>query len=104
MREQIYLKNENNKLHRYNSPSSEYSNVSLEHKEHIGIVSLAPEIVHAQFILAYAELTRRLWDEVASRDFDTDRVNNLLYRVSSHEDDESMFNADRDYLNHSGSS
>ncbi len=103
MREQIYLKNQNNQLHRYNSPSSEYRDVSLEQNEHIGIVSLAREIVHAQFILADTELTRRLWDEVASRDIDPDRVNNLLYRVSSHEDDESMFYADRDYLICSGS-
>jgi hypothetical protein len=39
----------------------------------------ARRLVHPQFQLADAELSQRLWQDVAERNLDVDRILNLLY-------------------------
>ena len=60
--------------------------------------SLARELVTAQFVLADHELTRRLWQEVSDRNLDMGRIINLLYRCSSHEDENEMVEVDNAFL------
>ena len=60
--------------------------------------SLARELVTAQFVLADHELTHRLWQEVSDRNLDMGRIINLLYRCSSHEDENEMVEVDNAFL------
>ncbi len=62
------------------------------------VFSLTRELVHAQFEIADQELTRRLWQEVAERNLDIDRIINLMYGSTSY-DDEAMLMADLAYQN-----
>ena len=61
------------------------------------VFQLVRELVNAQFLLADEELTRRLWQEVAHRQIDIDRVINLMYTCSFHEDDYEMTKSDENY-------
>jgi len=60
--------------------------------------SIARELVDAQFVLADQELTRRLWQEVGDRNLEIGRIINLLYRCSSHEDENEMVEVDDAFL------
>jgi len=53
--------------------------------------------VQAQFDRGDEELTKRLWQDVADRDIDLDRVMNLMYTCSFHEDDYEMTKVDESY-------
>ena len=55
------------------------------------------DLVQAQFARGDEELTKRLWQDVADRKIDLDRVINLMYTCSFHEDDEEMTNVDETY-------
>ncbi len=55
---------------------------------------LVRELVKAKFEHGDQELTNRLWKDVADRGIDIDRVINLMYRCSSHEDDKEMTEID----------
>ena len=61
------------------------------------VFQLVRELVQAQFDRADEELTRRLWQDVADRGIDLDRVINLMYTCSFHEDDYEMTKVDETY-------
>ena len=61
------------------------------------IFELVREIVHAQFELGDHELTNRLWQDVADREIDMERIINLIYGCAFHEDDNAMLEADLAY-------
>ena len=54
------------------------------------IFDLTRQLVHAQFELADQELTNRLWEEVIQRNIEIERILNLMYRCTSHEDENEM--------------
>ncbi len=62
------------------------------------IFSLARDLINAQFNLANDELSRKLWNEVATLKIDPQRIINLMYRCCSNEDSQSMLEADLDYF------
>ncbi len=61
------------------------------------VFQLVRDLVRAQFDRADEELTRRLWQDVADRGIDLDRVINLMYSCSFHEDDNEMTKVDEIY-------
>ena len=61
------------------------------------VFQLVRDLVQAQFERADEELTKRLWQDVADRKIDLDRVINLMYTCSFHEDDEEMTKVDETY-------
>ena len=58
------------------------------------VFQLVRDLVQAQFDRGDNELTKRLWQDVADRDIDLDRVINLMYACSFHEDDSEMTKVD----------
>ena len=62
-----------------------------------GVFQMVRELVQAQIVLADEELTKRLWQDVADRNIDLDRVINLMYTCSFHEDDNEMTAVDDTY-------
>ena len=58
------------------------------------VFQLVRELVQAQFVIGDEELTRRLWQDVSDRQIDIDRVINLMYTCSCHEDDDEMTEVD----------
>ena len=69
-------------LLRYNSP------VTSDQEEYF---SCARNLVVAQFQLADQELTKRLWQDVADRNLDVDRIENLMYRCFFQSDKDASF-------------
>ena len=61
------------------------------------VFTLVRELVQAQFERADEELSQRLWQDASDRGIDIDRVINLMYRCSFHEDDFEMVKADEAY-------
>ena len=61
------------------------------------VFQLVRDLVQAQFSRGDKELTKRLWQDVADRDIDLDRVINLMYTCSFHEDDNEMTKVDETY-------
>ena len=61
------------------------------------VFQLVRELVQAQFNRGDNELTKRLWQDVADREIDLDRVINLMYTCSFHEDDNEMTKVDETY-------
>ena len=61
------------------------------------VFQIVRDLVQAQFDLADEELTKRLWQDVADRKIDLDRVINLMYTYAFHEDDEEMTKVDETY-------
>ena len=61
------------------------------------VFQLVRDLVQAQFERGDEELTKRLWQDVADRDIDLDRVINLMYTCSFHEDDYEMTKVDETY-------
>ncbi len=61
------------------------------------VFQLVRDLVQAQFARGDEELTKRLWQDVADRKIDLDRVINLMYTCSFHEDDEEMTKVDEIY-------
>ena len=58
----------------------------------------ARNLANAQFRLADAELTQRLWQDVADRDLDVDRILNLMYGCWFQDDPKAMADADDRYV------
>ena len=73
--------------------SEEVTELDIKHDQQKVFV-LTRQIVHAQFELADKDLTQRLWQEVADRKIDPDRIINLMYCCSSHEDNEALMKVD----------
>lgn len=61
------------------------------------IFSSARQIARAQFQLADAELSRRLWQDVADRGLDVDRILNLLYNCHFQDDETALTDADEEF-------
>ena len=61
------------------------------------VFQLVRDLVQAQFDRSDEELTKRLWQDVADREIDLDRVINLMYTCSFHEDDNEMTKVDETY-------
>ena len=61
------------------------------------VFQLVRDLVQAQFDRADEELTKRLWQDVADREIDLDRVINLMYTCSFHEDDYEMTKVDETF-------
>ena len=61
-------------------------------------VAMTRALVAAQLEWRDAELSSRLWEEVADRGMDRGRLIHLLYSVEAHHDEEAMQNADMAYL------
>ena len=61
------------------------------------VFQLVRDLVQAQFDRGDEQLTKRLWQDVADRDIDLDRVINLMYTCSFHEDDNEMTKVDETY-------
>ena len=61
------------------------------------VFHIVRDLVQAQFDRVDEELTKRLWQDVADRKIDLDRVINLMYTCSFHEDDEEMTKVDETY-------
>ena len=61
------------------------------------VFQLVRDLVQAQFERGDKELTKRLWQDVADRNIDLDRVINLMYTCSFHEDDHEMTKVDEIY-------
>ena len=61
------------------------------------VFQLVRDLVQAKFDRGDEELTKRLWQDVADRDIDLDRVINLMYTCAFHEDDYEMTKVDEIY-------
>ena len=61
------------------------------------VFQLVRDLVQAQFDRGDEELTKRLWQDVADREIDLDRVINLMYTCSFHEDENRMNKVDETY-------
>ena len=60
--------------------------------------ALARELAHSQVVLADAELSCRLWQDVADRELDVSRILHLLYGGWDVEDEKEMLDADQQFL------
>ena len=72
--------------------------VFIETKNQEKVFSLTRELINAQFQLCDDELTKRLWEEVASLNIEPERIINLMYKYDSHDDFTAMIDADSKYL------
>ena len=70
---------------------------SLMRNDRQVVFALARKLVYAQFELGDQELTNRLWQDVLDRQIDIQRVTNLMYGCSFHEEEEAMLEADLAY-------
>ena len=61
-------------------------------------ISIARTLAKAQFVLADAELSRRLWQDVADRDLEVARILYLLYGGWNLESDDEATEADELFL------
>ncbi len=61
------------------------------------VFQLVRDLLEAQFERADNQLTKRLLPDVADRDIDLDRVINLMYSCSSHEDEDEMTREEDNY-------
>ena len=73
------------RLLQYDSPSRQVQQAHFD---------AARRLAQAQFQLADAELSQRLWQDVADRDLDIDRIINLLYGCWFQEDPAALRAAD----------
>ena len=60
--------------------------------------TMTRDLVEAQLEWRDAELSSRLWKEVAVRGMDRGRILHLLYSVEAHDDEEALQRADMVYL------
>ncbi len=74
------------------------NNNTLVNDERQRIFELTRELVNAQFFLADEELCKRLWQDVFDQKMDKERIINLMYRCTFHDDDLAMLEADLSYL------
>ena len=61
-------------------------------------IAMTRALVDAQLKWRDAELSSRLWKDVADRGMDRGRLLHLIYSVDAHHDDEALQNADAAYL------
>ena len=84
-----FLQTLQTRLLRYESPA---------YREQEVYFSCARNLARAQFQLADHELSRRLWQDVADRELDVDRILNLMYGCWFQDEIDSMQESDRHYF------
>ena len=72
--------------------------ISPRVKEQSAYFQIARDISEAQFYLGNRFQEFYLWQEVADRDMEVSRIENLLYGCFFHDDEEAMVEADREYM------
>ncbi len=63
------------------------------------VFNVVRELVNAQFNLGDHELCKRLWQDIADRNIDLERVIYLMYNCNFHDDEELMLETDLAYYN-----
>ena len=72
--------------------------ISPRVKEQSAYFQITRDISEAQFYLGNRFQELYLWQEVADRDMEVSRIENLLYGCFSHDDEEAMAEADREFV------
>ena len=72
--------------------------ISPRAKEQFAYFQMTRDISEAQFYLGNRFQELYLWQEVADRDMQVSRIENLLYRCFFHDDDEAMVEADTEFM------
>ena len=72
--------------------------VSPRAKEQSAYFKITRDISEAQFYLGNRFQEIYLWKEVADRDMDVSRIENLLYGCSFHDDEVAMTEADESFM------
>ena len=72
--------------------------ISPKAKEQSAYFKMTRDISEAQFYLGNRFQELYLWQEVADRDMEVSRIENLLYECSFHDDEAAMVEADRDFM------
>tara|TARA_Y100000991_G_scaffold69022_1_gene51626 strand:- start:105 stop:374 length:270 start_codon:yes stop_codon:yes gene_type:complete len=67
-------------------------------KEQAAYFEITRDIAEAQFYLGNRFQEIYLWQEVADRDMDVSRIENLLYGCFFHDDENAMIEADREFM------
>ena len=67
-------------------------------KEQAAYFEITRDIAEAQFYLGNRFQEIYLWQEVADRDMDVSRIENLLYGCFFHNDENAMIEADREFM------
>ena len=67
-------------------------------KEQAAYFEITRDIAEAQFYLGNRFQEIYLWQEVADRDMDVSRIENLLYGCFFHDDQNAMIEADREFM------
>ena len=71
---------------------------SLPRPEQQAHFDAACNLARAQFLLGDGELSQRLWQDVADRELDVERIEQLMYGCWFQDDPDSMAEADAAYL------
>ena len=72
--------------------------ISPRVKEQSAYFQITRDISEAQFYLGNRSQEIHLWQEVANRDMDVSRIENLLYGCSFHDDEAAMAEANDDFM------
>ena len=72
--------------------------ISPKAKEQSAYLKITREISEAQFYLGNKFQELYLWQEVADRDMEVSRIENLLYGCFSHDDEAAMIEVDREFM------
>ena len=72
--------------------------ISLRAKEQSAYFKITRDISQAQFYLGNRFQELYLWQEVADRDMEVSRIENLLYGCFFHDNEEEMLQADREFM------
>ena len=72
--------------------------VSLSARKQSAYFKITRDISEAQFYLGNRFQEIYLWQEVADRDMDVSRIENLLYGCSFHDDEVAMTEADESFM------
>ena len=72
--------------------------ISPKAKERSAYFKITRDISEAQFYLANRFQELYLWQEVADRDMEVSRIENLLYGCFFHDDEVAMIEADRKFM------
>ena len=67
-------------------------------KEQAAYFEITRDIAEAQFYLGNRFQEIYLWQEVADRDMDVSRIENLLYGCFFHNDENAMIEADKEFM------
>ena len=72
--------------------------ISPKAKEQFAYFKITRDISEAQFYLGNRFQELYLWQEVADRDMEVSRIENLLYGCFFHDDEEAMIEADKEFM------